>query len=356
MARTLLFALATLALVGMIVEGLARLSMPFIEHAADDGSWRRVWIAEHSDSREIYYEFDVYDPLLGWRAKPNLRNRRAFGDEILNTNSLGLRGEREYAVEKSPRVNGATRILVLGDSFTFGDEVSDDETFCHYLGQLLPEAEVMNFGMHGYGHDQMLLLYREVARQYRPDVVIVAFVYLDMDRNLLRFRDYAKPRFVLEKGDLRLDNSPVPTPEQTLAREPWRSKFVDALALALRAIETRTGRREERARKLSLRILDELIDEVRADGGLPLFLYLPAGREVLNHDPAPTEEEAFLFAHCEQRGVACASARAEFIAASTRGVAFATDRHWGPPGHRAAARALAALLRESGVTSASPHP
>jgi hypothetical protein len=351
--RKLLFALATLGLVAMVLEGLARLVMPLVEHAADDASWRRVWLAEHSDAREIYYEFDVYDPLLGWRAKPNLRNRTVFGDKTLNTNSLGLRGAREYAFD---RPAGSTRILVLGDSFTFGDEVSDDETFCHYLGQQLPDAEIMNFGMHGYGHDQMLLLYRELAREYRPDVVVVAFVYPDIYRNLLRFRDYAKPRFVLEDGNLRLDNSPVPTPDQTLAREPLRSKWVDTIALVRSVIEARTGRLEAKARNLSLKILDELVDEIRADGGLPVFLYLPTGAEPLDQDEAVSEKEAFLLTHCEQRGVACASARAEFNAATARGANFAVDRHWGPAGHRAAAHALARLLNDADVASLQRRP
>jgi hypothetical protein len=361
-ARKLLFVFATVALVAMLLEGLARVGMQSVEHSADDASWRRVWVREHSNTREIYYEFDVYDPLLGWRARPNLRNRRVFGDEILNTNSLGLRGATEYAIgdpggrNESGEPNERLRVLVLGDSFTFGDEVSDDETFCHYLSRLLPEVEIMNFGMHGYGHDQMLLLYRELARQYRPDVVVVAFVYADIYRNLLSFRDYAKPRFVLDSGSLRLEGSPVPSPEETLAREPLRSKLLDAIDLAHNVFVTRTGRLESRARELSLAILDNLIDEVQADGGLPLLFYLPAGPEILRQAEDPSDGETFMLAYCEQRGVVCGSARPEFGAAVARGKRFATDRHWGPAGHRAAARAQAALLRAAGVTSASQHP
>jgi hypothetical protein len=42
--------------------------------------------------------------------------------------------------------------LILGDSFTFGDEVSDNETYSYYLQQMLPHTEVINMGVHGYGH------------------------------------------------------------------------------------------------------------------------------------------------------------------------------------------------------------
>ena len=79
MAKKILFPVALIALVAMILEGVARISMPLIEHAADDGSWRRVWAAEHSETREIYYEFDVFDPLLGWRSKPELRESSLIG-------------------------------------------------------------------------------------------------------------------------------------------------------------------------------------------------------------------------------------------------------------------------------------
>ena len=211
----------------------------------------------------------------------------------------------------------------------------------------------MNFGMHGFGHDQMLILYRSVGRQFQPDVVVLAFVYPDIYRNLLEFRDYAKPRFVVEGGELRLINSPVPTPEETLAREPLRSKLVDALRLARSVIETSSGRLEPRARELTLRILDQWVDEVRADGAIPVILYLPTEREVLNRAAAPSERERFLLEHCVARGVLCASARPEFAAAAARGTTIRTTLHWGPAGHRATARALAKLLQSAGL-SASP--
>ena len=123
---------------------------------------------------------------------------------------------------------------MLGDSFTFGEDVGDDETYSHHLEQLLPGTEVINLGVHGYGHDQMLIYLREEGVRYRPDVVILGFLTGDMERNVLSFRDYAKPRFVLDGGKLALRNSPVPPPAEMAAAEKWRSKFArpahDALA------------------------------------------------------------------------------------------------------------------------------
>ena len=107
-----------------------------------------------------------------------------------------------------------------------------------------------------------------------------------------------------------------------------------------------------------LRILDALIDETRADGAVPVFLYLPTGLEVglevLGRAGAVSERETFLLDHCTRRDVACASARSEFSAAAAAGAHFSTVLHWGQEGHRAAASALAKLLRGADLAAPSP--
>jgi hypothetical protein len=106
-------------------------------------------------------------------------------------------------------------------------QVGDDQTWSYYLQNLLPGSEVLNFGVHGYGQDQMLLYLKEEGIKYHTDIVILGFVALDMDRNLVSFRDYAKPRFVLDGARLVLTNTPIPTIDEVLAR----SKFADLLAM-----------------------------------------------------------------------------------------------------------------------------
>jgi hypothetical protein len=67
-------------------------------------------------------------------------------------------------------------------SFTFGQEVGDDETWSCFLQNLLPGSEVINFGVQAYGHDQMLLYLQEEGIKYHPDIVILGFVSMDMRR------------------------------------------------------------------------------------------------------------------------------------------------------------------------------
>ena len=63
-------------------------------------------------------------------------------------------------------------ILAVGDSCTYGDEVSDNETWPAYL-----EAEmgtrVWNAGVFGYGLDQAVLRAEVLLPKLKPDILIV---------------------------------------------------------------------------------------------------------------------------------------------------------------------------------------
>jgi hypothetical protein len=233
-------------------EGSARLafSIPQVGkrlQANEDYTYLRNWVREHQKSgTATYYSSDMYDPSKGWMSKANLREVKAFNNKTLNTNSKGLRGTKDFPYIKN---KDKLRVLILGDSFTFGDDVADDETYSYYLQEMLPHAEVINMGVHGYGHDQMLILFKEEGVKYEPDVVILGFLPLDMSRNLLKFRDYAKPRFVVERGELKLTGTPVPRPEDILQRDWIRPRMIDLFSLirhrvkkAIRAPAERDGK------------------------------------------------------------------------------------------------------------------
>ena len=107
-----------------------------------------------------------------------------------------------------PRGSGGL-ILVVGDSFTFGDEVDDDETWPAYL-QKLAGRPVLNGGVFAYGVDQAVLRAQLVMDAHDPAVVIVAFVGDDVNRTeFSRYRAW-KPYFEVIDGQLALRNSLVP--------------------------------------------------------------------------------------------------------------------------------------------------
>jgi len=333
----------------VLFEGTARIffHIPQVNSRLMDHDlgWRHWWISRHKSSgEEIYYKFDVHDPTRGWKVKSGLRDMQVFDNKVLNSNSRGLRGIREYAYEKQGDI---TRILILGDSFTFGDEVSDHETYSYYLQEMLPETEIINLGVHGYGHDQMLILLQEEGIKYQPDIVILGFLPKDMSRNMLGFRDFAKPMFVLD-DELVLKGVPVPTPEEVIKWDWLRPRIIDLFSALHHKARNMLGLYSSDMDLITAAILEEMANTsagIRAD---PVFFYLPAGGDIFA-GPGLMPGEKYLFSVCEGIGtVECFSARPHFAARLAQGETFKTVNHWGPTGHRAIAEAIRDYLVGAG--------
>lgn len=354
--RKFLAILAYCAGVALFVEGTSRAvlsSDDFFRRVAgnDEASWRLRWVKRQRTGRRLYYTFDDYHPTRGWALRANLRDVAVFEGKTLSSNSRGLRGAQEHPVNKP---EGVTRIVVIGDSFTFGEDVGDDETWPSRLQASMPGTEVLNLGVHGYGHDQMLLYLREEGLKYHPDVVVVGFLPDDMERNVVSFRDFAKPRFVLDGDRLRLSNVPVPTPDEVLRREPYRLRFLDLLAMLHGHYLRRTGRDQDEMRRITLPLLDEMTAAITAAGARPAFAYLPVYGEIDKPGPGMTARERFFFSHWRQRGIQSMYLRPYFQEKLRRGVEFKTYGHWGPLEHATVAEGVRAYLIEKGLVSASP--
>jgi len=96
-------------------------------------------------------------------------------DTQVKTNSIGIRGEREYSIKH----NGKFRIAVIGDSFTFGWGVNNDETFPaklenHFRKSNHSNVEVINFGRPGENLEGYLRAFNLHAKRLQPQIVIVA--------------------------------------------------------------------------------------------------------------------------------------------------------------------------------------
>jgi len=163
------------------------------------------------------------DPYTGWtyRADARLRFAGAF-----TTNARGFRSTREFALAKAA---DTIRIAAFGDSFTAGPDVSDDEVWTHTLEEGLAargiRAEVLNFGVGGYGMGQAFLRWRHLGLGFAPDIVVFGFQPENLDRNVNVFRPliftgtalpFSKPRFILTDGTLELINYPAVPPEELL--------------------------------------------------------------------------------------------------------------------------------------------
>lgn len=159
-------------------------------------------------------QYTEYDPLLGWRKKPNSTTtykRREYTVDV-RINAQGLR-DAERAPEPDPNT---FRVLALGDSFVEGYTVDQDLTVTRQLQKRLAGAgcaskvDVVNGATAAYSTDQEYLFYRSDGARYRPSVVVLFFYWNDViysDRQ--EYFGTPKPVFEMGGGELRLHRYPV---------------------------------------------------------------------------------------------------------------------------------------------------
>lgn len=96
-------------------------------------------------------------------------------------NNVGVR-DHDYAVEKPP---GVKRLVILGDSFAFGEGVRLQHRFSTLLEKRLVDAglkvEVLNFSVGGWGTRDEISYLEHVGMMFDPDLVLVAYVLNDAD-------------------------------------------------------------------------------------------------------------------------------------------------------------------------------
>jgi len=149
-----------------------------------------------------------FDKMLGWSLKPlsqGISNRTGYEIEY-RINSKGLRDD-ETSYEKS---EGIFRIVLLGNSRTFGLGVPIEKHFSTLLEGYFKDVDVINMGVGGFGVDQELLYLRSEGFHYEPDLVLAYVAHYGDHRHMHTERwGRAKPRFVLIDGKLVLTNSSV---------------------------------------------------------------------------------------------------------------------------------------------------
>lgn len=256
-----------------------------LKHMSDDGSYLQ------------------YDDYLGWSIGPN---RRSFDGMYLGSEE-GIRSPKVNMSMLTQESRG--RIALIGDSFTFGEEVKYEETWGYFLQQYLGgEYQVLNYGVPGYGLDQVYLRYLRDVRPLHPDIVVVGLISHDIERtmtvyNFISFPEwefpFAKPRFSFGNGDLAILNSPVPSPEaitkwtsidqlpfleydRGYSESEWERTQLDCSYL-FRFLTSKFPRWPVRNMEISDRvqitlnseILLKLISVAREDGTLPVVVYFP---------------------------------------------------------------------------------
>lgn len=128
----------------------------------------------------------VADQDIAYRLRPNARGRMTSADYAVDVrvNSLGFRGG-EFPFAKRP---GATRVLFLGDAYTFGHGLRDADALPQVVGQELERRErgryeVINGGVYGYSTANEVEFFLKYGRPLQPDLVVIVITTGDVYDN-----------------------------------------------------------------------------------------------------------------------------------------------------------------------------
>ena len=160
-----------------------------------------------------------YDADLGWAPVPNAQATFTGSRTVaVRNNGIGLRD-----IEHDR--GGAPRIVFIGDSFVWGFDVETKDRFTEILRTRMPQADIVNAGVPGYGTDQEYLLLEKIWDGLRPDVVVLIYCS-DNDRfdntQNIRYDGYYKP-YLAQTPDGRWEfrGRPVPKSRRVYFADNW---------------------------------------------------------------------------------------------------------------------------------------
>ena len=162
--------------------------------------------------------FHVADSTLGWIGRPEYRGRFRSQDfdVVIEHDAQGF---RRATFDTDKLAESTRRIALLGDSFTWGWGVENNELFANLLQERLGTSVlVKNYGVNAFGTAQELLLFDRYVQELDPDTVIVMLYANDLDENVDP-RKGKRPWFELEDGQLVARNQPVSTPSIGLFKQ-----------------------------------------------------------------------------------------------------------------------------------------
>ena len=300
----------------------------------------------------------ISDANTGWTFQPNA----ILFDGRLTTNSIGIRSAREFT--EAP-ASDTIRIAAFGDSFTANPDVDDNEAWTQVLESELGDrrirAEVLNFGVGGYGMDQAYLRWQHVGKNLSADIVIFGFQPENLHRNVSVFRPiYArhtgiplsKPRYALRGDELELINYPALPPADLMEvyedfdRHPLSAyefyysgvspipdwwPYPRLANVIYQAIAKPTepgddlGRDSERG-QLGKAITDAFAEDVAESGASFIVAHLPVQHELASHHNGGRPPYTFLLKYFE-------ATYSYLPVEDLLGPQYLEPRYWGGTGH-----------------------
>lgn len=338
-----------------------------------------------------------WDPVVGPRRLPN-QSGFTIGKEMhgaFHFNAQGWNHPKDYVIRKAV---GTRRVCLVGDSFVEALHVAPEETHFMIAEHLMKRSDRpvqwYAFGCSGMGTAQEYLIIRNYVLDYQPDVVIILFV----DNDPYDCSPYLLPpgstsaTYTLDKSeDLELIPSFPwnPSPWKRIAKRSAVARYLFVQKNLLRrqsrtelarealvqpnyhALRGGVMTMEERGRKTWV-LIEALLRAARDDcarRGAAFLLAYSGSRKHMHvaylgetYSPPPIAEDPYcLIPEKRQSELGSAilepmakrlnvpyldltGAMIEEMARTGRRYDFPQDEHYGPVGHAAAGKALAAWV------------
>ncbi len=194
----LILMLATVAVVFILLEVIYR-ALLFSE----------VEFMKHLRNPSLYADSDSSDEF--WKLRFSLGGQpRELNDPLVGQLSPEIESG-SYRHVHADQLGSRRAVLLFGDSFA-DCATSSQECFEGILADMPAFSQkylLLNYGVGGFGLDQIYLLYQKVIDLYEDPIIIFSFLDGDMDRCVLSMREGQKPFFQLEQGQLQLKGLPI---------------------------------------------------------------------------------------------------------------------------------------------------
>ncbi|MFQ5823660.1 MAG: SGNH/GDSL hydrolase family protein [bacterium] len=181
-------------------------------------------------------QFSEMDEILGMRYVPGTRwyfTNPEYTVEY-SINEYGFRDNKEHPV---PKPEGTIRVLLVGDSFTFGQGVNYDQTWPVIVEKRLQESgnhhiDLVKAGIQGMDTRSEFILIKRLLEKYECDVVVVGFLINDLYTNTLYGSDENEVKSITNSSDGRIlekkkesADSWFKTAKQVFVRNDRKSNF-----------------------------------------------------------------------------------------------------------------------------------
>ena len=257
----------------------------------------------------------------------------------VHMNAAGFR-ERPFEASKAP---GAYRIAVVGDSFTFGNGIRQQDRYSDLLQAQLPaHIEVLNFGRAGANTPEHLGLVEHLLPQINPDFVLLQWYVNDSEDDDTSGRPTFRPLLPIRSLDNWLSERSA---LYTVANMQWAESQVAAgmTVSYVDYLSRRLADPNSHDSRLDRQLLNELVALCKKQNvGIGIVLFPDTAAPIDARYPFGYLHQRVLDV-CAEQGITCLDLREDFSLVADRKSLWANrlDHH---PSARANAIAAERIL------------